>query len=163
MFDYINFDRALTVKSILSAMLLLQISAAHYAGVTVKISTPVVFGFLIAFNTNVYAFGLGKIDVKSALNEPFEATIELTGTLDFNEEQAVVQLGSANDFERMGMTRENILLQLNFELDLKSKPAVINIRSSKAIDEPALDFILSVQSPQAQMMKSYTVFLNPAQ
>ena len=30
------------------------------------------------------------------------------------------------------------------------------------INEPALDFILSVQSPQAQMMKAYTVFLNPA-
>lgn len=127
-----------------------------------KVRTLAAFCFLIALNNNSYAFGLGKIEVNSSLNEAFEATVELTGTVDVNEEELVVQLGSAADFERMGISRESVLLQLSFEPNLKAQPPVIVIRSSKAVNEPFLDFILSVQSPKAQLMKEYTVFLNPA-
>jgi pilus assembly protein FimV len=128
----------------------------------VKIKTLSAFFVLIVFNANVYAFGLGKIEVKSSLNDPFEATIELTGTLDFSESQMVVRLGSDADFQRMGVSREAILLQLTFEPELKSSPPVIVIRSRRPINEPVLNFILDVQSPKAQIMKEYTVFLNPA-
>jgi len=117
---------------------------------------------LFAFNTSVYAFGLGNIEVKSSLNEPFEATIELTGAVDFDESQVIARLGSNADFERMGITRESVLLQLQFEPELKSNPPAIVIRSSTPIREPVLDFVLSVQSPKGQIMKEFTVFLNPA-
>ena len=128
-----------------------------------KARTLALFCFLTVLTANSYAFGLGKIQVNSSLNEVFEATVELTGTVDFNEEELVAQLGSVADFERMGISRESVLLQLSFKPDLKAKPAVIVIRSDKAINEPFLDFILSVHSPKAQLMKEYTVFLNPTQ
>jgi pilus assembly protein FimV len=113
-------------------------------------------------NTNVYAFGLGKIEVKSSLNEPFEASIELTGAMDFDQSQIIARLASDADFERMGVSREGVLSQLTFEPDLKLKPPAIIIRSNKPIREPVLNFILNVQSPKGQMMKEYSVFLNPA-
>jgi pilus assembly protein FimV len=116
---------------------------------------------LFAFSINAHAFGLGKMEVKSSLNDPFEATIELTGTLDFNESQVIVRLGNEADFERMGIEREAVLLQLSFEPQLKTSPPVIVIRSSKPIREPVLNFVLDVQSPGAQVMKEYRVFLNP--
>lgn len=127
-----------------------------------KIKMLSIFCLFIAVNANVYAFGLGKIEVKSSLNDPFDASIELTGALDFNESQIIARLGSDADFERMGITRESILLQLSFEPKLQSNPPVIIIRSSKPIDEPVLNFVLNVQTPKAQVMKEYTVFLNPA-
>lgn len=120
------------------------------------------FCLLMAFNINAQAFGLGKLELKSSLNDPFEASIEITGAVDFNEEQIIVRLGSEADFERMGISRESILLQLSFEPELKSNPPVIIIRSRQPIDEPVLNFVLNVQTPKAQMMKEYTVFLNPA-
>lgn len=127
-----------------------------------KIKILFIFCLLVIVNIDANAFGLGKIEVKSSLNEPFEASIELTGTLDFDESQVKILLGSNADFERMGINRESVLLQLRFEPQLKLKPPIILIRSEKPIREPALNFIVNVQSPKGQIMKKYAVFLNPA-
>jgi len=128
----------------------------------VKIKLLILVGLLSAVNFNAYALGLGEIKVKSALNEPLDAVIELTGTVDLDENQIQVNLGSPADFERMGISRESVLLQLKFITQLKDNPPTIAIRSEKPIREPFLNFIIDVQSPKAQMMKEYTVFLNPS-
>src|SRR6478609_8745315 len=119
-------------------MLCASISIACCTGVPMKARAVAAFCFLIALNSKSYAFGLGKMEVNSSLNEVFEATVELTGKVDVNEEELVVQLGSTADFERMGVSRESVLLQLSFEPNLKAQPPVIVIRSSKAINEPSL-------------------------
>lgn len=126
----------------------------------IKIFTALCLLFVVNLNAN--AFGLGKITVVSSLNDPFEASIELTGAIDFDETQIVVRLGNDAEFKQMGVIRESVLLQLVFQPSLKANPPVIIVRSQKPIREPVLNFVLNVQSPKAQMMKEYTVFLNPS-
>jgi len=117
---------------------------------------------LSAVPFSAFALGLGEIKVKSALNDPLNATIELTGTVDASEEQLLVNLGSEADFERLGVSKDAVLMQLRFTPQLKEHPPVIHVTSEKPINEPVLNFVLDVQSPKAQVMREYTVFLNPA-
>lgn len=127
-----------------------------------KIKFFLLFILLEFINFNTYALGLGEIVVKSSLNEPLVATIELTGATDLDENQIQIHLGSNADFEHTGITKESFLLQLKFEPQLKTNPPVIVVSSEKPVREPFLNFILDLQSPKAQMMKEYTIFLNPA-
>ena len=111
---------------------------------------------------NVNALGLGEIKVASALNEPFKATIELTGAdSNLNESELLVGLANEATFQRMGIAREAVVLQLKFKPQLKAAPPAILVTSDKPIREPSLDFVLELQSPKGQMMKEYTVLLNP--
>jgi len=127
-----------------------------------KVTKILAFCLLGIVNFNVYALGLGEIHVKSALNEPLFATIDLSGASGTTEEELLVQLGSDADFKQMGVSRESVLLQLKFEPKLKGDSPVIAVTSNQPIREPVLNFILNLQSPKAQMMKEYTIFLNPA-
>jgi len=119
------------------------------------------FTALCAFHASAHALGLGAIKVNSALNDPFDATIELTGTIDATDEQLLAKLGTDEDFARAGATREQVLLLLQFKPELGNHPPVIHVSSQKPIREPFLDFVLSVQTPRAQLQKEYTVLLNP--
>jgi pilus assembly protein FimV len=120
------------------------------------------FCLLGMVNASAYALGLGEIKVQSALNDPLNATIELTGTIDATEEQLLANLGSKEDFDRLGISRDGVLLQIKFAPQLKEKPPVIHVTSDIPVREPVLNFVLDVQSPKAQVMREYTVFLNPA-
>jgi pilus assembly protein FimV len=127
-----------------------------------QVTKILAFCLLGVVHLDIFALGLGEIHVKSALNEPLAATIDLSGASGVTEEELLVQLGSDADFKQMGISRESVLLQLKFEPKLKGDNPVISVTSDRPIREPVLNFILNLQSPKAQMMKEYTIFLNPA-
>ena len=128
-----------------------------------KLMKALFFCFLLGLvNVSVYALGLGEIHVKSALNEPLVATIDLSGASGVTEDELLAQLGSEADFKQMGVSREAVLLLLKFQPRLKGDSPVIAVTSDQPIREPVLNFILNLHSPRVQMMKEYTVFLNPA-
>lgn len=116
---------------------------------------------LLLFNVEVSALGLGELTVTSDLNEPLQASIQLTGLGDLTEREIIIELASKETFEEMGVDREFVLTALMFELDTSSTNAVIKITSQQAIREPYLDFLLNLQWPKGQMMREYTIMLNP--
>ena len=72
-----------------------------------------------------------------------------------------MQLAKQAEYDRLGITRDTILLQLKFTPKLKQTPRVIEVSSDKPIREPSLDFLIELQSPKAQLIKEYTVLLDP--
>ncbi len=126
-----------------------------------KIKVGLFFCLLGTIHVNANALGLGEIHVTSGLNEPFAATIDLNGATGATEEELLIRLASEEDFKQMGVSRETVLLQLKFEAKMKGTNPVISVTSDRPIREPFLDFVLDLQSPKAQMLKEYTVFLNP--
>ena len=116
---------------------------------------------LLLAATTASAIGLGEIKVTSRLNEPFAATIELSGNENISDNELIVQLAKQAEYDRLGITRDTILLQLKFTPKLKQTPRVIEVSSDKPIREPSLDFLIELQSPKAQLIKEYTVLLDP--
>lgn len=107
------------------------------------------------------ALGLGEITLHSALNQPFEAEIELLEVGDLGEQDLRVGLAPADVFNRSGVERFYFLNDLRFTPLLRGSRSVIRVVSSRPVREPYLNFIVEVARPNGQLLREYTVLLDP--
>lgn len=109
---------------------------------------------------SVFALGLADIETHSTLNQPLHATIPVSAT---QAELDLLKVGLAPNkaFLRTGIERKKILRALIFELVKKGHSPHIKISSKKLIREPMLEFILSIESGNGRMLRSYSIFLSP--
>lgn len=107
------------------------------------------------------ALGLGEITLHSALNQPFEAEIELLEVGDLGAQDLRVGLASADVFNRSGVERFYFLNDLRFTPLLRGSRSVIRVVSSRPVREPYLNFIVEVARPNGQLLREYTVLLDP--
>nr|WP_074940081.1 FimV/HubP family polar landmark protein [Pseudomonas composti] len=107
------------------------------------------------------ALGLGEITLHSALNQPFEAEIELLEVGDLGAQDLSVGLAPAEVFNRSGVERFYFLNDLRFTPLLRGSRSVIRVVSSRPVREPYLNFIVEVARPNGQLLREYTVLLDP--
>lgn len=110
----------------------------------------------------VFALGLGKLDLDSALNQPFEAKIELV--LITAEELSSLRLGlaDAEAFRRADVDRPFVLSQLRFELvENEDGQDYIRVYSQEPIREPYLNFLVEASWSKGRLYREYTVLLDP--
>lgn len=110
---------------------------------------------------DVYALGLGQIEVFSSLNEPFSAEIPLTAVRDRHQETLIVELASTQEFERAGLERSFVLAHLNFEIVERDTQPRVRISSTQPIREPFLNFLVMATSDDGRILREYTVLLDP--
>lgn len=119
---------------------------------------------LLALNCSMGAFalGLGDIDLHSALNQPINADIALLSVRPDEADGIKVILGSTEDFAHAGLERPYLLNQLHFLVVEKGKGHYrIHVSSDQAIREPFLDFLVQVTWRGGQLLREYTVLLDP--
>lgn len=111
---------------------------------------------------SAWALGLGEIEVRSALNERFSATIELRRIESLSQNEIIASLASADDFARLGVQRFFYLSELEFATDLsdRGRPR-IRVTSNRPINEPFVNFVVDVRWPTGRMLREYTVLLDP--
>ena len=108
------------------------------------------------------ALGVGDINLRSALNQPLEAEIELLQVKDLSSEEILPTLASADDFGRAGIDRAFFLTDLNFTPQIKPDGrAVIKVTSSRPVNEPFLNFLMEVRWPSGRVLREFTVLLDP--
>lgn len=108
------------------------------------------------------ALGLGGVTLKSTLNQPLVAEIELLDTDDLTAAQIVPSLASAADFSRAGVTREEFLRDLQFSSQVRPDGrSVIRISSTRPIREPYLNFLVEVLWPSGRLLREYSLLLDP--
>ena len=107
------------------------------------------------------AIGLGDIQSSSHLNQPLNAKIELLSTSAQEAKQIQVRLASVDVFNRVGIERPDYLNSLRFTPTIQNGKPVILVSSTQAIKEPFLNFLLEVSWPKGQLLKEYTVLLDP--
>jgi len=109
----------------------------------------------------VPALGLGGITLHSALNQPLEADIELLQMGDLDSGDIRVRLASEADFARSGVDRLFFLNDLRFTPLLRGNRHIIRVVSSKPVQEPYLNFVIEVARPNGQLLREYTVLIDP--
>lgn len=110
----------------------------------------------------VHALGMGEIEVNTSLNQPLDAKIKLFSATPDELNSLKVEMASKDVFSRIGIDRLPILLDLEFELVSTGAGApYIKVSSSKAVKEPFLDFLLTINWANGQMMREYTLLLDP--
>ncbi|MBP0950166.1 MULTISPECIES: FimV/HubP family polar landmark protein [Pseudomonas] len=108
------------------------------------------------------ALGLGELSVKSTLNQPLVAEIELTDAQGVNASQVVPSLATTADFAQAGITRQAFLNDLSFTPVINaSGKSVLRITSSKPVREPYVKFLVQVLWPNGRLLREYSLLLDP--
>ena len=107
------------------------------------------------------ALSLGDIESNSNLNQPLRAKIELLAAGAQDAQQLQVRLAPASVFNRVGIDRPAFLDSLRFSTSVQNGKPIILVSSDKPITEPFVNFLLEVSWPQGQLLKEYTVMLDP--
>ena len=108
------------------------------------------------------ALGLGDIRTKSALNQRFDADILLYSVGEAEIADIKVRLAPPELFLEAGIERPHFLSRLKFEpVLLPDGSSVIRVTSPDPVREPFLDFLIEVDWPNGQMLREYTVLLDP--
>lgn len=112
--------------------------------------------------SGAYALGLGNLQRKSQLNQPFSATIELIDAKADEVDSLSVKLADTERFRRAGLERPQVLSQLRFEvIQPEHGPDYIKITSHEPIREPFLNFLIEVNWPKGRLFREYTALLDP--
>lgn len=115
-----------------------------------------------AFSTNVYALGLGDIEVYSALNQPLDAEIEITSAKPGETDSLIVQLATEQAFLKAGVERPYLLSKIKFAPAIKADGTpIIKVTSKNAVREPFLNFLVDVEWPRGRLVREYTILLDP--
>jgi pilus assembly protein FimV len=107
------------------------------------------------------ALGLGDETVRSFLNAPLNAEIELFAT---PEELGVakVQLASREDFIRHGLDYPGFLSGIQVGIErLRDGRNIVRVSSTQPLREPFVVLLLDARSDNSRVLKEYTLLLDP--
>ncbi len=116
---------------------------------------------LLILPSAAMALGLGKIELKSALNQPLDGEIPLLSVRAKDLEHLKVKLASSTDFKRAGIERPYFLSRINFEIVENNKKYTVKLTSKDSIQEPFLNFLVEVRWSNGKMLREFTVLLDP--
>ncbi len=117
---------------------------------------------LLILPSAAMALGLGRIELKSALNQPLDGEISLLSVRAKDLEHLKVKLASNADFKRAGIERPYLLSKIEFEIvENKNKKYIVKLTSKDSIQEPFLNFLVEVRWSNGKMLREFTVLLDP--
>ncbi|MEB0041883.1 MULTISPECIES: FimV/HubP family polar landmark protein [unclassified Pseudomonas] len=109
-----------------------------------------------------HALALGDLTLKSTLNQPLVAEIELLDAHDLNAGQVVPSLATSADFAQAGVDRRGALDDLTFTPVINANgKSVLKITSSRPIRDPNMKFLVQVLWPNGRLLRQYSVLLDP--
>lgn len=107
------------------------------------------------------ALGLGEIQPRSYLNEPFAAEIPLVSDTAGELAGLDVALASSDTFAQYGLQPPVFLGDLSFAVVSTGVGPAIRITSAQPVMEPFVTLLLEVRWPQGRLLREYTVLLDP--
>ena len=112
--------------------------------------------------TNASALGLGPVRVMSKLNQPLQAEIPVIQGGAGEAEGLLVSLADQEDFEKLGISRSNLGVPLEFSVAKDAHgQTVIRVTSKEPVRSTYLDFLVEANWPKGRMLREYTVLLDP--
>ncbi|MEA3149851.1 MAG: pilus assembly protein FimV, partial [Gammaproteobacteria bacterium] len=109
-----------------------------------------------------WALGLGEIHLNSSLNEPMNAEIDLVAAAPDELTALRASLASREAFTRYGIDKPPFLSSLTFKVGKgKDGRDALLVRSTDAIPEPFVTFLVEVNWARGRLMREYTVLLDP--
>ena len=115
---------------------------------------------VVSLCSRAFAMGLGEVKVRSYLNQPLLARIQLISQSGEELGTVTAGLASAEDMEMMGLTR-SISVPLHFDVYFEPGNAYVDVTSRIAITDPVVQMVLEVRWSGGRMLREYTMFLDP--
>ena len=109
-----------------------------------------------------FALGVGPLNVRSALNENFEADIPLIVNNPGELNGLTVQIPLQQDFDKVGLERLAFFSKLRFTVEKPpGGPNRIKISSIEPIREPSFNLLLEVVWSRGRLLREFPVQVDP--
>ena len=123
---------------------------------------PLVLTSALLSPLSSWALGLGEIRLNSALNQPFDAEIELISPTPEELQSLKVSLASTDLFARYGIDRPAYLSNFDFAVGRsRDGRATIRVRSNRSVTEPFVTLLVEASWARGRLVREYTVLLDP--
>jgi pilus assembly protein FimV len=109
----------------------------------------------------LYALGLGEIKLNSALNQPFDADIELVSAAQEDLSALRAALASSDTFQRYGLDKPPFLSDFTFRVVSSGGRDVLKVTSPRPVTEPFVTLLVEASWPRGRLLREYTVLLDP--
>ena len=109
----------------------------------------------------LYALGLGEIRLNSALNQPFDAEIELVSAAQEDLAALRASLASGDTFQRYGLDKPAYLSDFTFRVVSSGGRDVLKVTSPRPVTEPFVTLLVEANWPRGRLLREYTVLLDP--
>jgi pilus assembly protein FimV len=110
----------------------------------------------------LYALGLGEIHLNSALNQPFDADIDLVSAADEDLSALRASLASSETFSRYGLDKQGFLSDFTFRVVRSADGRdVLKVTSPRPVTEPFVTMLVEANWPRGRLLREYTVLLDP--
>jgi pilus assembly protein FimV len=109
----------------------------------------------------LYALGLGEIRLNSALNQPFDAEIELVSAAPEDLDALRAALAPTDTFQRYGLDKPAFLSDFTFRVTRSGGRDVLRITSPRPVTEPFVTLLVEASWPRGRLLREYTVLLDP--
>jgi pilus assembly protein FimV len=108
------------------------------------------------------ALGLGEIHLNSALNQPFDADIDLVSAADEDLSALRASLASNDTFVRYGLDKPAYLSDFTFRVVRGANGKdVLKVTSPRPVTEPFVTMLVEANWPRGRLLREYTVLLDP--
>lgn len=116
---------------------------------------------LLSVSAVAHAAGLGRINVTSALGQPFKAEVELVASK--NELPSLaVRMASPEAFARSGLTYTPALADVKVSIEKRGDgEPYVQLTSTTAIEEPFIDLMLELSWASGRITRQFTALLDP--
>ncbi|MGA8708914.1 MAG: hypothetical protein WB646_18230, partial [Steroidobacteraceae bacterium] len=112
--------------------------------------------------TATLALGLGDIHLKSALNAPLDADIDIVGASPDELAGLKATLASRDTFNRYRIEYPSFLAGVRLEpRQTADGRTVLHLQSSDAVNEPIATMLVEVNWARGHLVREYTVLLDP--
>jgi len=115
----------------------------------------------LAAPSALYGLGLGEIRLNSALNQPFDAEIELVSATPDDLAALRASLASGETFQRYGLDKPAYLADFTFRVARSGGRDVLRVSSPRAVTEPFVTLLVEASWPRGRLLREYTVLLDP--
>jgi len=123
---------------------------------------PLVWMMALSMPGAAQALGLGDIHVDSGLNERLAAEIEIVGATPLELAELKAAVANRETFLHYGAERPAFLASTTFKVaqDAHGRP-VLAVRSTDTFTEPVVNFLVDLNWRNGQLIRQYTLLLDP--
>jgi pilus assembly protein FimV len=117
---------------------------------------------LIVFPTAALALGLGDIHLKSTLDAPLDANIEILGATPDQMANLKPKIASRDIFAQHGLDWSPFLADVTIRaVHLANGHDVLEVRSTQPVTEPFLTLLVQLNWQRGEFLREYDVLLDP--
>ncbi len=117
---------------------------------------------IVVLSTQAQALGLGKIKVRSALNEPLNAEIDVMSISKRERRTLKVGLATRADFLAAGVERPLYLTNIKFTIAKRLDGRYfIQLRTHEPVREPFIHLLVHLEWAGGQLNREYSALIDP--